>query len=152
MSSVATWASSDSRRRWCTPRIGETAEADDVYVTGEHVLVVSSAPALWKGREVGAVVTLRDRTELQAVTGELDVVRGLTDALRAQNHEAANRLHTVVSLIEMGRPDDAVEFATEELQVAQLLADRVVGGRGGPGARRAAARQDRRRHPSAASR
>ena len=107
--------------------IGETAEADDVYVAGEHVLVVSSAPAFWKGREVGAVVTLRDRTELQAVTGELDVVRGLTDALRAQNHESANRLHTVVSLIEMGRPDDAVEFATEELQVAQLLADRVVG-------------------------
>jgi two-component system CitB family sensor kinase len=106
--------------------IGETAETDDVYVAGEHVLVVSSAPALWKGREVGAVVTLRDRTELQAVTGELDVVRGLTDALRAQNHESANRLHTVVSLIEMGRPDDAVEFATEELQIAQLLADRVV--------------------------
>ncbi|UUZ58801.1 sensor histidine kinase [Nocardioides sp. B-3] len=106
--------------------VGETAEADDVYVTGEHVLVVSTSPALWKGREVGAVVTLRDRTELRAVTGELDVVRGLTDALRAQNHESANRLHTVVSLIEMGRSADAVEFATEELRVAQLLADRVV--------------------------
>jgi two-component system, CitB family, sensor kinase len=106
--------------------VGVTAEADDVYVAGEFVLVVSSAPALWKGREVGAVVTLRDRTELQAVTGELDVVRGLTDALRAQTHESANRLHTVVSLIEMGRPEEAVDFATEELQVAQLLADRVV--------------------------
>ena len=109
------------------PRVGETAEADDVYVAGDHVLVVSSAPARWDGREVGAVVTLRDRTELQAVTGELDVVRGLTEALRAQNHESANRLHTVVSLIEMGRPEEAVEFATEELQIAQLLADRVVG-------------------------
>jgi sensor histidine kinase regulating citrate/malate metabolism len=73
------------------------------------------------------VVTLRDHTDLQAVTGELDVVRGLTESLRSQNHEAANRLHTVVSLIEMGRPDEAVDFATEELQVAQLLADRVVG-------------------------
>ena len=62
-------------------------------------------PASWEGREVGAVVTLRDRTELQAVTGELDLVRGLTESLRAQNHEAANRLHTVVSLIEMGRPE-----------------------------------------------
>lgn len=107
--------------------VGQTAEADDLYVTGDKVLVVSASPATWQGREVGAVVTLRDRTELQAVTGELDVVRGLTDALRAQNHESANRLHTVVSLIEMGRPQEAVEFATEELQVAQLLADRVVG-------------------------
>jgi two-component system CitB family sensor kinase len=106
--------------------VGATPEADDIYVAGEHVLVVSSAPATWQGDVVGAVVTLRDRTELQGVTGELDLVRGLTDSLRSQNHEAANRLHAVVSLIEMGRPEDAVDFATEELQVAQLLADRMT--------------------------
>jgi two-component system CitB family sensor kinase len=105
---------------------GDRAETDDIYVTDEHVLVVSSSPAVWNGQVVGAVVTLRDRTELQSVTGELDLVRGLTDSLRAQNHEAANRLHAVVSLIELGRPDDAVVFATEELQVAQLLADRLT--------------------------
>ncbi len=106
---------------------GSTAEPDTIYVLGEHVLVISSAPALWQGTEVGAVVTLRDRTELQSVTGELDVVRGLTESLRAQNHEAANRLHTVVSLIEMGRSEHAIDFATEELRVAQDLTDRVVG-------------------------
>jgi two-component system CitB family sensor kinase len=106
--------------------VGERAAADDIYVTDEHVLVVSSSPAVWKGRTVGAVVTLRDRTELQDVTGELDLVRGLTDSLRAQNHEAANRLHAVVSLIEMGQSDEALDFATEELQVAQLLADRLT--------------------------
>lgn len=107
--------------------VGGTPESDDIYVAGDHVLVVSSSPAAWAGTEVGSVVTLRDHTELQSVTGELDVVRGLTESLRAQNHESANRLHTIVSLIEMGRPDEAVELATEELQVAQLLTDRVVG-------------------------
>ncbi|OIJ23793.1 sensor histidine kinase [Nocardioides luteus] len=106
---------------------GRTAESDDLYLAGERILVVSSAPALWDGREVGAVVTLRDHTELRSVTGELEVVRRLTESLRSQNHEAANRLHTVVSLIEMGRSAEAVEFATEELQVAQLLTDQVVG-------------------------
>ena len=112
--------------------LGRTRESDDIYVAGDHVLVVSSAPASWQGREVGSVVTLRDHTELRSVTGELDVVRALTDSLRSQNHEAANRLHTVVSLIEMGRPEEAVDFATEELQVAQLLTDRVVGAVGDP--------------------
>lgn len=106
--------------------------ADEVYVTGDHVLVASTSTALWEGREVGAVVTLRDHTELQALTGELDVVRGLTESLRAQTHEAANRLHTVVSLIEMGRPEQAVEFVTGELQVAQMLTDQVVGAVGEP--------------------
>jgi len=96
------------------------------------VLVVSSAPAAWQGRDVGAVVSLRDHTELRSVTGELDVVRGLTESLRSQNHEAANRLHTVVSLIEMGRPEEAVAFATEELEVAQHLTDRMVGAVGDP--------------------
>ena len=61
------------------------------------------------------------------MTGELDLVRGLTESLRAQNHEAANRLHTIVSLVEMGRAEQAVAFATAELQVAQGLADQVVG-------------------------
>ncbi|NYG56131.1 sensor histidine kinase [Nocardioides perillae] len=111
---------------------GRRAELDDVYVAGEHVVVVSSSPATWAGRDVGAVVTLRDHTELQAVTGELDVVRGLTDSLRAQAHEAANRLHTVVSLVETGRTEEALDFATEELQLAQLLTDRVVGAVGDP--------------------
>ncbi len=107
--------------------LGRTAESDDLYLAGDRMLVVSTAPARWDGREVGSVVSLRDHTELRSVTGELDLVRRLTESLRSQNHEAANRLHTVVSLIEMGRPDEAVDFATEELQVAQLLADRVVG-------------------------
>ena len=112
--------------------LGRTRESDDIYVAGDHVLVVSSAPASWQGRDVGAVVTLRDHTELRSVTGELDVVRGLTESLRSQNHEAANRLHTVVALIEMGRAEEAVDFATEELQVAQLLTDQVVGAVGDP--------------------
>ena len=105
---------------------------DELYVAGDRVLVVSSAPASWQGRAVGAVVSLRDHTELRAVTGELDVVRRLSESLRAQTHEAANRLHTVVSLVEMGRPEQAVAFATEELAVAQRLTDRMVGAVGDP--------------------
>jgi two-component system, CitB family, sensor kinase len=100
---------------------------DKIPLVDDAVLVVNVAPAQWQGREVGSVVTLRDHTEIQAVAGELDTVRGLAESLRSQNHEAANRLHTVVSLVEMGRTEDALDFATEELEVAQLLTDRVVG-------------------------
>lgn len=110
----------------------QTQERDDIYTAGEFVLVVSSSPADWRGRGVGSVVTLRDHTELQEVLGELDVVRGLTESLRSQQHEAANRLHTVVSLIETGRAQEAVEFATGELHVAQLLTDRIIASVGDP--------------------
>jgi sensor histidine kinase regulating citrate/malate metabolism len=99
---------------------------DEIQLTGARVLVVNQAPARWRGRHLGTVVTFRDHTDLQALTGELDSVRGFAESLRAQAHEAANRLHTIVSMIELGRVDQARDFATAELAVAQRLTDRVV--------------------------
>ena len=106
----------------------ETPREDELHVTAARVLVLNTAPARWDGRALGHVATLRDRTDLEHLTGELDSARGLTEALRSQAHESANRLHTIVSLIELGHPDRALEFATEELELSQLLTDRVVAG------------------------
>jgi sensor histidine kinase regulating citrate/malate metabolism len=100
---------------------------DELHVTAARVLVLNRGPATWRGRRLGHVATLRDRTDLEALTGELDSARGLTEALRSQAHESANRLHTIVSLIELGHTDRALEFATDELEVSQVLTDRVVG-------------------------
>ncbi|MFC9925329.1 ATP-binding protein [Streptomyces sp. NPDC127190] len=98
---------------------------DEVHLTASRVLVVNTSPVSG-GEHRGTVVTLRDVTELQSLMGELDSERGFTQALRSQAHEAANRLHTVVSLIELGRAEEAVEFATAELELAQALTDQVV--------------------------
>src|SRR3954453_2685352 len=105
---------------------GQRPAVDEVHVTGDRVLVVNQAPARPAGRPAGTVVTLRAHTELQALTGELDSVRAFAEALRSQAHEAANRLHTTVSLGELGRAEEAVEFARAELASAQRLTDRVV--------------------------
>ncbi|MGW7613459.1 ATP-binding protein [Streptomyces sp. NPDC054766] len=98
---------------------------DEVHLTDARVLVVNTSPVSG-GERRGTVVTLRDVTELQALTGELDSERGFTQALRSQAHEAANRLHTMVSLIELGRAEEAVDFATAELELAQALTDEVI--------------------------
>ncbi|MEU6463646.1 sensor histidine kinase [Streptomyces sp. NPDC046976] len=104
---------------------------DEVHPTASRVLVVNTSPVSG-GERRGTVVTLRDVTELQSLMGELDTERGFSQALRAQAHEAANRLHTVVSLIELGRAEEAVEFATAELELAQALTDQVVAAVGEP--------------------
>ncbi len=101
--------------------------ADEIHLTGDRVLVVSAATVRSGSRSLGTVVTLRDHTELQALTGQLDAERGFADSLRSAAHEAANRLHTVVTLVELGRAEQAVDFATAELRAAQQLTDRVVG-------------------------
>ncbi|WP_435131536.1 sensor histidine kinase [Actinacidiphila sp. bgisy144] len=101
------------------------ARVDELHLTAERVVVVNTAPVSG-GEQRGTMVTLRDHTELQRMIGELDSERGFSRALRAQAHEAANRLHTVVSLIELGRGEQAVDFATAELRAAQALTDQVV--------------------------
>lgn len=103
------------------------ARSDEIHVTDSRVLLVNTAPVRSRNRAMGNVVTLRDHTDLQHLTGELNSVRGFAESLRSQAHEAANRLHTVVSLVELGRTAEAIEFATSELEVAQQLTDQVVG-------------------------
>ncbi|MEU4114463.1 sensor histidine kinase [Kitasatospora sp. NPDC028055] len=112
-----------------TAVLGEEPVRDEVHLTAERVVVLNTSTI---GTGLGRVVTLRDHTELQSLSGELDSVRGFTEALGAQAHEAANRLHAVVSLIELGCHEQAVEFATAELALAQQLTDRVVAAVGEP--------------------
>lgn len=101
---------------------------DEIHVTDDRVLVVN------RSRVTGAseVVTIRDRTELQGALGELSSLKVLTDSLRAQAHEAANKLHTVVTMVEMGRAEEAVAFATAELELSQQLVDRLSAAVGEP--------------------
>lgn len=105
---------------------------DELVLSAERVLVITRRPVSVRGTVVGAVVTLRDHTELDALTGELDRVQGFSEALRAQAHESANRMHTVISLIELGETEHALTFAVSEMQTAQRLADRVLDGVGNP--------------------
>ncbi len=101
---------------------------DEVAVTEERVLLISRSPVHIAGISFGSVVTLRDHTELEVLTGQLRSSEDFTQALRAQAHESANRLHTVVSLVEMGEYQEAVNFAVAELALSQILADRLVEG------------------------
>ncbi|NUW34107.1 sensor histidine kinase [Nonomuraea sp. SMC257] len=98
-----------------------TTREERVHLVGERVLAVNSAAS-----RLGTVVTVRDHTELQALAGQLDAERGFAEALRSAAHEAANRLHTVITLVELGRTEQAVAFATAELRAAQELTDQVM--------------------------
>lgn len=115
-------------------RSGRTAQ-DEIHLTGSRVLVVSQEPAIapptsanrGKATPMGFVATIRDHTDLQTLGSELQSMHTLSDALRAQTHEHSNRLHTIVSLMELGRTDQALEFATKDLELSQKLADEMVG-------------------------
>ncbi|WP_238419046.1 ATP-binding protein [Gordonia sp. 'Campus'] len=102
----------------------EDEVTDVLYADRGRVLLVSRSPV--SGRRRSSVITIRDRTELSEAMGELDSMTRFAEALRSQAHEAANRLHTIVALVEMGRPADAVRLATTEFELSQQLIDRMT--------------------------
>ncbi|MBT2673967.1 sensor histidine kinase, partial [Streptomyces sp. ISL-14] len=100
---------------------GRATGTDLLTVRGQRVLVANRMPT-----DDGAVATLRDRTELEQLGRELDSTRGLIDALRAQDHEHANRMHTLLGLLELEMYDDAVEFVGEVVGDHRATAEQVA--------------------------
>lgn len=91
--------------------VGEGLPVDNLLaVAGNRVLVINSRAVRLDDRPIGTVLTFRDRTDLDTLTRELDGIRALSDGLRAQRHEFANRLHTLYGLLQLGHHTEAVEY------------------------------------------
>ncbi|MDP9998009.1 sensor histidine kinase [Pseudarthrobacter sulfonivorans] len=89
----------------------DAAEADAIeLVAGGRVVVASARKALHRREDLGWVVMLRDRTELQQLTRQLDAVGTMSTALRAQRHEFANQLHTIAGLMSIGQHQQARDY------------------------------------------
>ncbi|QKW09630.1 sensor histidine kinase [Streptomyces sp. NA04227] len=101
---------------------GRVTGADLLTVRGPRVLVANRMPT----EDGGAVATLRDRTEVEELGRELDSTRGLIDALRAQDHEHANRMHTLLGLLELGLHDEAAEFVSEITGAHRVTAEQLA--------------------------
>ncbi|MFI5534359.1 ATP-binding protein [Kitasatospora sp. NPDC051853] len=101
---------------------GRVTGADLPAVRGEQVLLMNRMATA----DGGAVTTLRDRTELESLVRELDHTRSLTEALRAQDHEHANRLHTLLGLLELGLHDQAAQYLCEESGTQAAVAARIA--------------------------
>ncbi|MEU9978276.1 sensor histidine kinase [Streptomyces sp. NPDC051014] len=101
---------------------GRATGTDLLTVRGHRVLVANRMPT----DDGGAVATLRDRTELEQLGRELDSTRGLIDALRAQDHEHANRMHTLLGLLELEMFEDAVDFVGEVVGDHRVTAEQVT--------------------------
>nr|WP_246316404.1 ATP-binding protein [Kineococcus aurantiacus] len=75
---------------------------------------------------------MRDRTELVALQHQLGLSRTTTQALRAQTHEFANRLHTISGLVQLGRYDDVVGFIDRVSRAHAELGEQIAAQVGDP--------------------
>lgn len=88
----------------------DPAPAGALRVIGGRVVLVTRLVVQRDQRDLGTVLILRDRTDLDELARELEATRALTDALRAQAHEHSNRLHTLTGLLHHGDVEEAGEY------------------------------------------
>jgi two-component system CitB family sensor kinase len=105
---------------------GEISGSDLLVLANDRVLVVNRMPIeLEHRRHLGWVVTFHDQTESESLKRELDEAIGLTEALRAQSHEFANRMHTLVGLVELGQYGEAIRFVTDVSAARDALTEQL---------------------------
>ncbi|MFD4440577.1 ATP-binding protein [Nocardia sp. NPDC058519] len=102
-----------------TPRVLEAFRAADGQpaqaAVGDRIVVVTARMVNRDGRALGAVLDVRDRTDVESLTRQLDAVRSMSTVLRAQRHEFANRLHLLSGLLHGDRPSEAASYIDELL-------------------------------------
>jgi sensor histidine kinase regulating citrate/malate metabolism len=96
------------------------------------VALIGVAAAWAAGRFTRRIAGDLPASAVRDAVSSYESVRTLGEALHAQRHEHANRMHTAVALIELGRGDDAIELLTETARTNQALADHVVARDGDP--------------------
>ncbi|MEZ2390147.1 ATP-binding protein [bacterium RCC_150] len=102
---------------------GKLSGPDQVALTKDALLVVNRMPVSTAGRSIGSVITLRDRTEIEALVRDLHSIQGLMEAMRALEHEYANRLHIVDGLLEMGDVDQAKSYVSQISTMSRSLGE-----------------------------
>ena len=112
--------------------VGNVDLPDQLVLVDDRLLVVNRMPVSVRGQSIGAVITLRDRTELEELVRERDEALDLAAALRAQEHDFSHKLHVVAGLIELGRYDEAIRFINDSALVHQALVGSIVESVGEP--------------------
>ncbi|SIS16690.1 ATP-binding protein [Williamsia sterculiae] len=100
-----------------TPRVLEVAMTPTATAraaaVGERIVLVRSHRVTRDGTDLGLVLSVVDRTDVEELGREVDAIRSMTDALRAQRHESANQMHVVAGLIRRGDVTEASDYLDE---------------------------------------
>lgn len=91
-----------------TPFFNKEIQVQNLNVLSSHI------PLKVNNEAVGAVAIFQDLTEMKKLAEELTGVKAFVSALRVQNHEHINKLHTIAGLIQLGNKDHALNYVLQE--------------------------------------
>lgn len=107
------------------PELGEVLKRPG---SQEHALLWQRQPLLATHTTLPQgpnLVLFRERAEAVRLAEELTQTRQYVSVLRSQTHEFVNRLHTIAGLLQIGRPELALQVIQREADQAQQVSDSV---------------------------
>jgi len=104
-------------------------EHNQETVLHNTVVISNRLPVRVADEIVGAVATFRDKTEVNNLAEELTGVKAFVEALRVQNHEYMNKLHTIAGLIQLKHYEQALDYifdiTEEQHKITQLVSKKI---------------------------
>jgi two-component system, CitB family, sensor histidine kinase DctS len=116
-------------------RVAEILESNQIVHNeelqiGTDVILYNRVPIKLNGKIAGAVMIFQDRTEVAKLAEELTGVKAFVDALRVQNHEFMNKLHTIGGLIQLDNKQQALkhilEISEQKQELTRFLSSRIL--------------------------
>ncbi|SJZ36211.1 ATP-binding protein [Selenihalanaerobacter shriftii] len=103
------------------PRLLVTGEPEfnQEQIINDTIILTNRVPIIIEDEVVGAVASFNKKTEVQRLAKELTGVKKFVDALRSQNHEFMNHLHTISGLIQLGEYDSALSVISKVTHAKQ---------------------------------
>ena len=95
-------------------------------IVGKQIVFINIVPIYVEEIFMGVVASFRNKTEIKALTNELSKVQGYANALRAQTHEFSNKLHTILGLLLLKKPEEAIEFIRLEKNIQEEWIHAVI--------------------------
>ncbi len=93
------------------------AEFDQEQTIGNFRVIGNKIPVFIEGKITGAIASYRDITEMLSLAEELTGVKEYVEALRIQNHEFSNKMHTLSGLIQLEEYGKALEFISSQTDI-----------------------------------
>ncbi len=97
------------------------AEFDQEQTIGNFRVIGNKIPIVLDGKVTGAIASYRDITEMLSLAEELTGVKEYVEALRIQNHEFSNKLHTLSGLIQLEEYSKALEFISAQTDIQKNI-------------------------------
>lgn len=95
----------------------------------QHSIMSNRVPITVNEETIGAIAIFQDRTEVKKLAEELTGVQEFIQALRIQNHEHKNKMHTIAGLLQLGHYNQALDYVVEvnqrQNELSQFFEERI---------------------------